>query len=283
MNVSKTCTALGLALSLSCSAAIAADAAVKSKARETLEKNKDAIVTVKMVISTRYVFGGRESGKNERKAEITGTVVDPSGLTVVSNTAVNPMGDMDFSFAGDGENMSVKPETNITDILIVTGDGHEIPAEISMKDSDLDLAFIRPKDKQDKPLPCVAFAKGAEPEVLDEIIIISRLGRALNRSNAVSVGAITSVVKKPRTFYVADVATGYTSLGCPVFNIKGETLGISVMRKSPVKDPQDYFGGQAGVVLPAEDLMEVAKQALIAKIEKTEEKKEEKKEEAKDK
>jgi S1-C subfamily serine protease len=262
------CSAFAVVLSFTTLPAFAADAAVKAKAREVLDKNKDAVVSVKMVISMRYVFGGRESHKQEHKTEVTGTIVDASGLVVLANSAVNPYGDMDFSFASDGENQQMKPETSITDIMIVTADGKEIPGEFSLKDKDLDLAFVRPKEKLAQPLPFIAFAKTADPEVLEDVIVIGRLGRLLNRASSIGLGSVEAVVKKPRTFYVADVATGFTSMGCPVFNSKGEPLGLSVVRKSPVKDSQsfDIFGGQKPVILPAEDLMEIAKQALNAKL-----------------
>ena len=104
-----------------------------------------------------------------------------------------------------------------------------------------------------------------------------RRWRELNRANSIGLGLTQAVVKKPRTFYVVDLASGFSSMGCPVFNSKGETLGLSVMRKNPVKGGggMDFFGGMKPVVLPSEDLMEVAKQALTAKLEeKTAEKKE---------
>ncbi|MFH0938848.1 MAG: serine protease [Planctomycetota bacterium] len=245
----------------------ASEEALKIKAKDLLKKNKEAIVSVKLVATTRYVYGGRESHKNEQKSEIVGTVVDPSGLTVISNTAVNPMDSMDFLFDSGGEKMSVKPETNISDVKIVLADGTEILAEMSLKDKDLDLAFVRPKEKPANPMAYINFAKTAEPDVLEDIITLGRLGRELNRVSSVGLGMVTAVVKKPRTFYVIDAVTGFTSMGCPVFNSKGETLGVSVMRHNPVKGGgNNFFGGTSPVVLPAEDLMEVAKQALVAKI-----------------
>ncbi len=265
--MSRIAAVSAVALLLFAYAALAADPDVKAAARKVLEKNKEAIVTVKMVVSTRYVYGGRESHKQERKAEIVGTLLDPSGLAVVSNTAVDPYSDMmDMSMDMGGENMQIKPESNITDIKIVLADGTEIPAEFSLKDKDLDLAFVRPKEKLEKPCPCVNFTKTAEPELLEDVITIGRMGRELNRVNSMGLGIVQAVVKKPRTFYVCDLASGFTGMGCPVFNSKGETLGLCVIRKNPVKGSGfDMMGGMKPVVLPSEDLMEIAKQALTAK------------------
>ena len=65
--------------------ASAYDAALKAKAKEVLAKHKDAIVTVKLVITSKTSYMGTQSHKQERKNEVTGTVIDPSGLTVLSN------------------------------------------------------------------------------------------------------------------------------------------------------------------------------------------------------
>lgn len=255
----------GVALSASFGTSVhSADAALRARAREVLEKNKDAVVFVKAVVSMTYSMGAQQSKKQEQKNEILGTVVDPSGLTVVAASRLDPYsmyGDM--SFNSGGEMSHFKPETNVTDLKLVLADGTEVAAEFALKDKDLDLAFIRPKEKLEKPLPYLTFVKCADPEVLDEIITIGRLGRSLNRSAALAIGDVLAVVKKPRTLYVccSDFAGG--ALGCPVFNSKGEPLGISLMRKSPIKESNYDFGSP--VILPAADLAEVIQQALTAK------------------
>lgn len=262
-----------LALLASAMTVQAEDAAVRAKAKELMEKNKDAIVTIKLVTTTRYVYMGRESHKQENKMEVTGTVLDASGLTVLSYYSTDPYSAMgDFSYESGGDKVEFKPETSVNELKIVLADGTEIPADFVLKDPDLDLAFVKPKEKLTQAPPFIALAKpAAEPEVLDSIISIGRMGREVNRANCVKLGSIDAMVKKPRTFYVCDSGL----LGCPVFNAKGETLGLSVMRKSPVKS-SGFSANMSQVVLPTEDVLEAAKQAAAAKplSEKKDEKKE---------
>src|SRR5271154_2655169 len=57
--------------------------------RDILAKSQGAVVTVKLAIKQSVSMGGREN-KSESKTETTGTVVDSSGLTVVSLATTDP-------------------------------------------------------------------------------------------------------------------------------------------------------------------------------------------------
>jgi len=254
-------------------AAWGADSGLKAAVKQLREKYQDAIVTVKLVVSTRMVYSGRETHKSENKNEVCGTVLDASGLTVISNFASDPTAQMgEYSFSSDGEKMEFKYETDVTEVKIVLADGTELAAQLVLKDKDLDLAFVKPKEKPAQPLFCLPLAKAPAPEIMDEVFVLSRLGREVGRVSAVGAGHISALVRKPRTFYVADLGNAYASMGCPVFDARGQTLGLSVMRMNPIKsgDRWSYRSVQP-VILPTEDLLDVAKQALAAKPEEKKE------------
>ena len=208
-----------------------------------------------------------EENKEEQKLEISGTIIDPSGLTVASMQSIDLDEMLPFAFVHGGEKTEMKPKTDITDIKIVLADGTELPAQFVLRDKDLDLAFVKPKEKPALPLPFITLAKASgEPEVLDEVICLSRLGREVNREASVSLGQVQAIVRKPRTAYVLDDASA--NVGCPVFNHKGESLGLLVTRKSPVQESGGGFfshGGMQVIVLPSEDVQDASKQALTAK------------------
>ena len=63
------------------------------KGREVFKKNQRAIVTVQIVIKTKFSVPGMGGQSNESKQDLTGTVVDASGLTVLALSACEP-GDM---------------------------------------------------------------------------------------------------------------------------------------------------------------------------------------------
>ena len=62
---------------------------IRATGRALLE-SRGAIVTVKLVLKRRVVVQGQERGSSESQSEILGTVVSPTGLIVVSDSASNP-------------------------------------------------------------------------------------------------------------------------------------------------------------------------------------------------
>lgn len=245
--------------------------ALADTARGIIDANKDSVVTITLVVENRYSMQGSGSQSEESKSEITGTVIDPSGLVVVSLYTTDPTSASRNMMGMDLEEMGVKIETEIKSADILTADGNEIPAEVVLRDKDLDLAFIRPKQKVDKPFSALDLAKSGTPAQLDPILAISRLGRVANRAHGALLDRIEAVVERPRTFYVpAGGGMNQGSLGAPVFTLDGEVVGILVLRtirasSSGMMGMMGMMGGGGDnavmIVMPAGDVLEVAAQA----------------------
>ncbi len=73
---------------------------ITDKGRDILNKNQHAVVTVQVVIKMNYSVPGMGSQGNEFKEDLTGTVVDPSGLTVLALSTCDPSGLMQSMLAG---------------------------------------------------------------------------------------------------------------------------------------------------------------------------------------
>jgi len=252
--------------------------------REILAKHQEAVVAVKLAIKQSVSMGGREN-KSESKTTTTGTVIDPSGLTVVSLAATDPSSTIKDAYARaitarGGDLSQFKFDSELNDVKIVLADGTEIPADVVLRDKDLDLAYLRPAEKQAKPLACLDLTKDAKAQVLDEVIVINRLNQAANRAPAISIGRIEGVLDKPRTFYLLGQSMWAYSLGAPVFSTDGKLVGIVLLRNSKTQSDQDngfLFSnlnqwGMMPVILPASDIIDGAKQAMEAKAPATEEK-----------
>ena len=57
----------------------------RQAARDVVKKWQDAIVNVRVVLKTRMSMGGREMQASDDPVDTVGTVIDSSGLTVLSS------------------------------------------------------------------------------------------------------------------------------------------------------------------------------------------------------
>jgi trypsin-like peptidase len=273
---------LSVTLALIVATARADDAA--KAGRDILAKSQSAVVAVKLSIKQSVSMSGRDS-KSETKTETTGTVIDPSGLTVVSLATTDPSTAMKDAYARamaarGGDMSQFKFESELTDVKIVLADGTEIAADVVLRDKDLDLAYLRPSDKPAKPLPSIDLTKDTKAQILDEVIVVNRLNQSANRALAISVGRIEAIIDKPRTFYLLGQSMWAYSLGAPVFSLDGKLVGILFLRSTKSQSDQmsgfmfnnlDQWG-MMPVILPASDIVDGAKQALEAKAPAPEEK-----------
>jgi len=247
-------------------------------AREIMNKWSDAVVTVKVVTKQRMVMKGREMDTSENESEVTATVIDPSGLAVLSFSSIDSSRIYDeilkqAKFGGENT-PDFNVESEIKNIKMLLSDGREIPAKLVMKDRDLDLAFVRPTDKSDKPIPYLDISRNMTPGVMDNVVILTRLGNVAGRIPSVSIYRIEAMVRKPRIFYVIDQNAFAGKIGSPVFSIDGKVVGVLLFRIMKSQDKSvgisSMFSGMSSlgmlpVILPIEDIGLVAKQALDTK------------------
>jgi len=228
-----------------------------------------AVVKVEAVltVSAEGALAARLGGNQEQKVQIVGTVVEPSGLTVVSYINLNPASALgNVKVRGpDGQEMTMSLKGDLTEVKICLPDGTEIPARVVLKDEDLDLAFIMPKDKLDKQaaeqIQAVDLAKPApKAQRLDQVVRLGRLGKDMNRELVIELDRISAIITKPRMLYIL----GGAQPGAPVFALDGELLGIIVFRKKAGGEGIGRGGPNIGgtpAVLPTADVKKIADQA----------------------
>ena len=256
-----------LALAVACPAR-ADDGAAAGRA--VLAKYQEAVVTVRLVVSYSMTMGGR-SHQNETKTEASGIVLDPSGLTVISLATIDPSAMMKARQRSGGEEMKV--DAAVKDAKIVFAGGSEAAAAVVLRDKDLDVAFLRPLEKLPKAAVAVDLKGGAKPQVLDEVVCLTRLGKIADRTVAVSLERIDALVSKPQKYYVI-AAGGSSGIGSPVFALSGAPLGVILIRNGQTEgdaNAASMFSGTAAmgmmpIVAPAADILEDEKQALTAKL-----------------
>jgi S1-C subfamily serine protease len=187
-----------------------------------------------------------------------GTVIGADGLIVVPLSTLDIASTIDGRMV-NGQNGPVKLAAKGTtkEVKILLPDGSEVEAKVGFKDPDLDLAFIRPTKADSVKLVPVNIADSAPMSLLDEVIVLTRLGKDLNREPVVMTCEVISLVTQPRTFG----KLALQSLGTPVFNKDGKFVGIGVNHFSAKGDSENQSNSPANVILPAADLKESAAQA----------------------
>ena len=80
-NLSAAVSTLTLTLTLALSAASLHAEDLASSGRKIFAKHHQATVTVQIVLKNKMSVGGVGGSSSESKQEVTGTVIDPSGLT----------------------------------------------------------------------------------------------------------------------------------------------------------------------------------------------------------
>ena len=219
--------------------------------RSLLEEQSESVAWVSVTVRIEVSAGGRSFPPSERKLEALGTVLAEDGLIVLSLNEVDPTDSILARMRSPGD-----INVNYTEVLILRPDGSEIEADFLLKDEDLDLAFIKPKNVElviEKPnfFKKVFYQESDIPKirVLDEVVSLGKLGSNLYRKSTLQRGWVNAVISRPRDYYVVENVTP----GTPVFDNQGRWLGITVFRKEG--------GKPSGVItVPAKDVMEIAEQ-----------------------
>jgi S1-C subfamily serine protease len=236
----------------------AAEGPLKEKALAIYKKYQDSVLFLSAVVELEVTAGDNPAKKEERKIEMLGTVLNKDGLIVVPNST------LDVASAVDGRmvntqsgpvKLSAKATTK--EVKILLPDGTEIPAKVSFKDADLDLAFIRPEKPEEAKLTPIDSANSGPLTLLDDVIVIGRLGKDLNREAVAITSEVIAIITKPRTY----ARIGAQSLGMPVFTQDGKFAGIGINRFSPKGDTETQGAPPTNVILPAADILESAAQA----------------------
>lgn len=266
-SISQLLTATSILLFLSLAGTLCGADELADKGRDVFKKFRHSVVTVQIVVKTKFSMGGMGGQANESRQDVTGTIIDASGLTVLSLAATDPAQMVQSVMSGMSDDDSkFKFETELSDVKILLEDGTEVPSEVVLRDKDLDLAFVRPKGKLTARLSALDLSNSGKVDILDQVIALTRLGNAAGRAYAASVERISAVVERPRLFYVPEASFTTTSLGAPAFTLDGKLVGLFVMRTSKTRggggmgmmgmQPQNI----AGIIVPADDIQKAAKQ-----------------------
>lgn len=226
----------------------------RAVARDVIRRKADAVVMVTATLRIRANVGGQEQIVDQQ-AQGNGTIIDASGLTVLSLSTLQPDEMMARSLSARmRQDTRVDVSSEPSSIRIHLAGGREMPARLVLRDPDLDLAFIKPTE----PAPSITWidAPAAKVSLLDLVFVIHRTSEANGWLTGASFATVQLILDKPRLYYQLAAAGGSAPLGAPVFDAAGRFVGVVVLRTSGSRGPS------ATGVLPAEEIRDVAKQAM---------------------
>jgi S1-C subfamily serine protease len=261
-----SCALLSTAL-LTTLPAPAAD--LRATGRAKAEQVRAAVITIRIVLKLKIGFGGQAQDQ-EQKVEVAGVVIDASGLTVASAATIDPSGALRKMAGGQSSRMKVESEVKETTLLLE--DGTEVEADVVLKDTDLDLAFLKPREPGRRFVAVSLRPRSGTVPLLTPIFVVSRLGKLTSRALAVATGEIRASVRGPAPYYVTDTETS-AFVGSVAYTADGVPLGLFVNRFSASPDGRSsgMFDGAFGrsgtsevvlsVLRPVDKVLELAAQA----------------------
>lgn len=234
------------------------------KGRDILVQNQDAVIHLKVTIKQGVSYSGKDTEKNETSIETLGTVLRPDGLMLVSLSEIDPSSRIEamMKMSSDEDVANFKYTSEITDAKYVLPNGKEIQAKVILRDKDLDLAFILPTAKVEKPFSFIDLTKAVDPLVMDPIYIVSRLGKSANRTPWITDGRVMTIIQKPQKYFFVSSTMGQ---GNPVFTSDGKVIGITLIRQTNSDGGSDGMQrmditSMMPLVLPAADIVSAMEQ-----------------------
>ncbi len=167
-------------------------------------------------------FFGRGGGEGFRREGSLGSgfIIDPAGYVVTNNHVIE----------------------NSDEIDVILSDGTTMPAKLIGRDTDVDLALLKIDAKA--PLQAVPFANSDEAQVGEWVMAI---GNPFGLGGTVTAGIISARNRDISAgsfddFIQTDAAINRGNSGGPLFNLRGEVVGINTAIYSPGDS-----GGSVGV------------------------------------
>ena len=245
-----------------------AEDSAAAQARRIFANSRDAIVKVTGVATLRLTAADRPGmsiPEREQKVRSDATVIDKTGLVVLSLSAIDPARLLDGretnTTAGP---MKMEASATVKELEIILADGTEIPATMVFKDTDADLAFVRPKadapEVKGVTFAPVDLASSGRAAAADPTVSVTRLDDVFNNEPALTMGQVSAVIERPRACFL----TTNMVRSCPTFALDGTLLGIGAVRITKAQ-------GQALVIVPASEIGKLVAQVPAANAGKPDE------------
>ncbi|MCX7992071.1 MAG: S1C family serine protease [Fimbriimonadales bacterium] len=233
--------------------------------KQVLEKIQPNIVTVRTVIKVE-VKAEDENQSEESKFTLQGAVLNSDGLVLVSGVLLSSESFKQLIGMEDesGVSLTISPQSFK---VIFGSETKEYDAKLVATDSQLGIAFLKITNLEGRAITPITFVN-EDLAIGKELLTVSRLPKGFDYAPYFSTGRIISEVNKPRKAYLME--GNISELGLPVYNMKGEAVGVLVVLRHGLKDEEADFGfranfgedDSAAFLLPTSALRPLIEQAV---------------------
>jgi S1-C subfamily serine protease len=233
--------------------------------KQVLEKVQPNIVTVRVVIKID-VKSEDETESSESKFTLQGVVLTNDGLIMASGVLLSSESFKQLLGVEDDDEMTftITPQSFK---VIFGSETKEYDAKLVATDSQLGLAFLKITNLEGRAITPIVFSN-EELFVGKEVLTVSRLPKGFDYAPYFCTGRIISEISKPRKAYLME--GNISELGLPVYNMKGEAVGVLVLLKHGLRGEEvDFgfrmnFGDDSGTsfLLPASAVRPLIEQAI---------------------
>lgn len=214
-------------------------ATTAAAAAAAIAKNKDALAEIQATLSVKpeLIDGPPGIGEmisqqpaEEQPAQTKGVVIHSTGLIVAPLAELDPGamlgGGMELATPMGQIKLGIK--TTISNLKIITADGHEYPAEVILREPAAGLVLIKLTTPPEGGLTAVTLTPGLPaPPPFSQLFDLVRLEADFGRTPAVRL--IRMVLSTPPPFPLYDVTGPLQTPGSAVFDMSGRFVGISVI------------------------------------------------------
>lgn len=196
-----------------------------------IERRAPAIVSVKFVL--RW-------GEREVPQEARGTLVDPSGILVLSD-----------AWMGEGD-------AKAQDLKVLFGtDPKEWPAVLVARDRILHVAFLQVIGLE-KAVPAIDLTQGAEVKIGQDLHSVWRDVRGFDYAPGLKRHYVSGRVEKPRLLWA--LAGDAIDAGMPLFDAEGRPVGLASQQESSAGTEEEDAESRV-FALPLADVLRSLEQA----------------------
>ena len=177
-------------------------------------------------------MGGREMQASDDPVDTVGTVIDPSGLTVLSLGSLNP-GALMSKLMGASSGSGSEPRSRSRASRPTSRSGCRTAASSRRRSCCATRTWtwrssVRRRSRRRRSSR-IDLTESAKPALLDQVLVLSRLGRVGGWAAGAALHDVGAIIEKPRTFYV--LAGASSGMGTPAFLTNGRIVGLLTLRQ----------------------------------------------------